>query len=76
MDADLSMGIGEPGMLRGDEKIAVHGKLESSGYGIAVDGPDDGFIAGSEDIRHVFSVAPRIKKIILADDTKIDTGTK
>ena len=70
------MGIGEPGILRGDEKIALHGKLESTGDGIAVDSSDDGFIAGSEDIWQVFSVAPRIKKIILADDTKIDTGTK
>jgi hypothetical protein len=76
VDADLRMGIGEPGIIRGDEKIAVHGQLESTGDGIAVDSPDDGFIAGSEDIRHIFSVAPRIKKIILADDAKIDAGTK
>src|SRR5664280_2845031 len=70
------MGISESGIIRGDKKIALHGKLESTGYGIAVDSPYDGFIAGSEDIRHVFSVAPRIKEIILTDDTKIDTGTK
>jgi hypothetical protein len=67
------MGIGEPGIIRGNEKIALHGKLESTGDGITVDSPYDGFIAGSKDIRHVFAVASWIKEIILADDTKIDT---
>jgi hypothetical protein len=76
VDADLCVGIGEPGILRGYEKIALHGKLEPTGDGIAVDSPYDGFIAGSKDIRHVFPVAPWIKEIILADDTKIDAGAK
>jgi hypothetical protein len=76
VDADLCVGIGEPGILRGDEKIALNGKLEPTGDGIAVDSPYDGFIAGSKDIRHVFPVAPWIKEIILADDTKIDAGAE
>jgi hypothetical protein len=67
MDTDFRMRIYESGIIRHDEKIAVHGQFEST---------DDGFIAGSENIRHIFSVTLRIKKIILADDAKIDAGTK
>ena len=51
-DAHPRVGVGETGMLRGDQQVAGQGQLETAGNRVAIDGADNRAVEGFHGTRH------------------------
>ena len=49
------MGIGEPGVRRGDDEIAGEREFEAGGHGVAIDRCDDRAFEGRDGVAHVLT---------------------